>query len=265
MKSKVLKIALATAFLTGAAPAFANLIYKTGTQTTGTGLGAVSTVVTVQDNGQGNGPKQNGTESGCVTYVPGQPASTPAETCATETDLGVGMAPEGGDNTAGNAGNNTYFLNVLNTIAGLTSAGQLGFVVNINEQQDGVATLTKLYMSLYNTSSGDTHYYQYMGDPLDLADFGGTGQSGLNLFVLDNAQATDAAGFCPILSECVVGGGIEFAKGTTVGDAETVYVGAFKRTPGNPGGEIPEPGSLALLGVGAMAFGAMRRRLNAKK
>ena len=138
MKSTVLKLAATAALLTGAAPAFANLVYQTGAQQTGTGLGAVSTVVTVQDNGT---PNKNGTESGCVTYTGGNPG-TPAETCL----LGL----QGGDNTAGNAGSNTY---LLSDIAGLTSAGQLGFVVNISEGMPGnTATLTDLYLSLFSTS-----------------------------------------------------------------------------------------------------------------
>lgn len=258
MKSKVLKTALAIAFLTGTAPAFAGLIYKTGTQTTGTGLGAVSTVVTVQDNG--NGKKQNGTESGCVAYNSNKPAK-PLETCPTAALLG-GPALEGGDNTSGGAGSNTYFLNQIQNLA---SAGQLGFVVNINEGKPGnTATLTDLFLSLYNTTSGMTSYYRYTGSNLVLGDSGGTGQSGQHYFTLDDAQATAAETFCKTLSECVVGGGIQFANGSTQSGPETVYVGAFKR-PYNPGGEVPEPGSLALLGVGAMAFGAMRRRFNAMK
>jgi hypothetical protein len=228
-------------------PAFASLIYVPGTQVPGTGLGAVQTVVTVQDNG---GPQQNGTESGCVTYVPpASNADTPAQNCLSTL--------EGGDNTAGNAGNNTY---LLTSIDGLSAAGNLAFVVNISEGAPGnTATLTDLYLALFNVVTGTTlAIFTYDGADLVLGDSGGVGQSGDNLFVLDSAQAAQANLACPILADCVVGGGIQFANGTTEATPETVYVASVQRPPVN----VPEPVTIGLIGIGLLAMQA-RRKLNA--
>ena len=68
MKAMILKIATTSACLFATAPAFADLLYQTGVQQNGTGLGAVNTIVTVQDNGNG---QSNGIESGCVTHTAG--------------------------------------------------------------------------------------------------------------------------------------------------------------------------------------------------
>ena len=216
MKSTILKIAVSAALVTGASPAFADLIYVTGTQTPGTGLGVVETVTTVQDND--NGPSQNGTQSGCVSYSGGDPG-TPDETCV------AGLGLEGGDNTAGNAGNNTW---LLSDIDQLTDAGQLGFVVNVSEAgNEFPATLTDLYMSLYSTSGTLLGTFSYTGEDLDLYDGGGIGQSGVHRFVLDDDQAAQAALLCPDLTLCVVGGGIQFLEGTTDTTPDTVRVAAF--------------------------------------
>lgn len=252
MQSTILKLAVGASILCSVTPAFADLVYVNGSQIPGTGLGNVPTVVTVLDNG--NGSQQNDIESGCVTHVAGGNPATPTTTC----QFGL----QGGDNTSGNAGSNTW---LLSDIAGLNNAGELAFVLNISEGGRGdTATLTDLYMSLFNTSSGLYEYHQYLGADLMLSDTGGIGQSGDHVFALNFAQSVQAIAFCPILSQCIVGGGVQFARGTTSDAPETLYVTALRRDGTVPSNEVPEPGSLALMGIAALGFGFASRRYGAR-
>jgi hypothetical protein len=242
-----MKYVVAALVLAGAAPAYANLLQVPGVQVTGTGLGAVSTLVTIQDNNlPSKSGKSNGTESGCVTYTGN--VGSPGFDCQN----GV----EGGDNQAINR------LYLASSIAGLTSAGQLGVVVNISEKTPSATTsLTHLYLTLYNLQNGTRLDILYDGLPLELGDKGGIGQSGANLFKLDAGSVTDANLFCPVLSKCVIGGGLQFAEGTTSAAPETMYIGALTGVPGEPPPlPVPEPAALALLGLGMAGLGFARRR-----
>jgi PEP-CTERM motif len=241
--------AILAAALVAAGSANASLIFGGAIHLSGTGLGAVNTLTTAEDPG---GPgDRNGTESSCVEFN----GSTTVETCHFLT------GEQGGDNLAINQ---TFSLSAL----GATNAGMLALVVDLNETgNDKTADLTGLYLNLYNGSTSRNFYY--MGPTLTLSQDNeapnGTGQSGF-LFTLDQTQAGMATAFCGTF-DCIVGGGFQFAAGSTSAGHESLFISTTAGVSSSggggaaSGGALPEPGSLALLGASLIAgFASWRRR-----
>lgn len=243
------RAAIAAALLALASgAAHADLVLSTNQSLQGTGLGAVDTVVTVQDNGAG--PSSNGTESGCVR-------STGGATFATTPCLN-GL--QGGDNQTV-AGNQTRQVSTVAGTTGTSTAGNLALIVNVAEPgSDNIVVLTDLYLALFNTTGTLVGNFQYTGPDLTLAQLAnGIGGSGY-LFVLDAAQAAMANAACPVLTGCFAGAGVQFANGSTAGASETVFIRSVARGAVNPPQVIPEPTPLALLSAALIAGAALSRR-----
>lgn len=152
--------------LFAATPADASLILASSEETSGTGLGAVNTVLTVQ-----NDP----TESGCVGYdgvgdVIGPAACPP------------GIA--GGDETGITE---TRSLSEL----GLSSAFNLRLVFNYNENNTDSITIEDLVLRIFSPA-GDLLFSSEPFTPVTFPEpFSGTGTSGF-VFRLDAQQALEA-------------------------------------------------------------------------
>jgi|SRR5688572_5562797 len=191
--------------------ASADLVFTTNIVVSGTGLGAVSTIVTAHATGQDTHESacinQNGSFTPCLGGV------------------------EGTDNVA------------INQVLTFTNDTSFAAVVNISETgQDLTVTLTDLYLTFCGTGGGGCHDAFYTGGDIDLSAGTGTGigQSGF-VFVLDAAQAAIVAG---LGSSVTVSGGLEFEEGSTNDGSETLWV---IQVPGQP---VPEPTTLVLVGAG---------------
>jgi hypothetical protein len=186
---RFLLVSVAAVFLMLVPNAYADLVFVTNIDVTGTGLGAVNTVVTVLESGPG-------TESGCINQN------------GTFTPCLFGL--QGGDNQA------------INNVVPLSNiATSFAAVVNLNETgQDLSVVLTDLYLTFCNGAA--CHNAQYLGPDITLTSGEGTGlgQSGFT-FALNPAEYAIVSALGPNLT---ISGGVQFLAGSQGAGPETLHV-----------------------------------------
>lgn len=214
----------------------ASLIYGGVVADSGTGFGTVNTVLTLQNNNGNPRDPATGTSSGAVLRAGG-------------ADVTSGNVLP--NNT--NVHNSTYSFNDL----AITQADELGFIFNASEPAGDSIRLDALTMTIY-TDMGEVLFSASLDAPRTFADTAtGNGKSGF-LFTLDAEQAALAQPFIAAMNRIGLAAGISSATG----GPDTFYVARIEGDDDGegPGNEVPEPGSIALLGLGMLGMTALRRR-----
>jgi hypothetical protein len=239
--NKYTQLLAATAFFALSASSQASLVYTQVVQDTGSGIGQVNTLLTLENDNQpvirGNPNPNYGMSSGAVF----------------RTDSGDGTSGNVQSNGNSQVHNATWSFGELN----VTQASQLVIIFNPVEPgnvADNSVRLESLVLSIF-TDDGDLLWDSGAFAPITFpTSETGTGRSGY-AFSLDTQQAALAQPFLSELNRI----GLSASLSSANGGPDTFFVRVLDDGEG-PGNEIPEPGSVALLGLGIAGMTALRRR-----
>src|SRR5262249_57577940 len=154
----------------------------------GSGLGAVSTILTMQSPGSGT------VESGNVERASGADVTSDTGVLASGGTTSVGDVKTGASQTLTRTFGET----------GITKASQIAIVLNADEPGGNSITLTGLQMSVFNGNSDifDAHLAQSVTFP---TTFSGIGKQGF-VFRLDTSQAAALQALLDPLTAATVAG-----------------------------------------------------------
>jgi PEP-CTERM motif-containing protein len=236
---------LATYLFSGMASA--SLIFDSSIILSAQGFGNAPRDLTVQ--GQGN----NTTESGCVGVSGTGSITFGSGSCTPNSSVhdSNGIANTGGDETSPLADNQKFGIPTLGSL-GITTATDIGILFNGTEPAGNQANVTDITLNFYNST----------GVLLGAID----GQFNF----LNTVQGNGSAGFVFVVSPdelAYVNGLIApsvilslNASLTNISGGPDSFLITNLRS---PSALIPEPASIALLGIGLLALGAIRRKRNA--
>ncbi len=232
----VLGAAVGGALSLGATAAWADLIFMGPALIQPAGLGVVPTILTLQSKGKATDETAitlwDGTDSVTMSLV------NPA-----------GAAQPGVDTTqiTGGANNQARTLEDL----GVTTAAGLRIFFNINENNQLDVLLRELVVTAYD-AAGASVFTAALAAPMMLVEIGsGLGTSDYVFGLTADEAAELQAVFSPTLRI-----GLQASISNAEGGPESFFGGNAE---GNPV-QVPEPRSLALLGVGLLGIAALVRR-----
>ncbi|HYF60642.1 MAG TPA: PEP-CTERM sorting domain-containing protein [Burkholderiaceae bacterium] len=244
MASKLTTLAAAIATCAVTATAQASLVYVGVIDISGSGFGNSLTILTIQDGNDElltaeGSVAPDGPDAGTALDTTGE-VKTGSSQLGTPSLADFGLTGVGGT---------------------ITSTSQLRIIYNADQPAGGTVTLDNLILSLY-TGTGATRTEIFnsgaFASQTFATTFSGVGNAGY-VFRLDAEQAAAADLAASPFSYSNVLVGLSARVLGDVGGPETLvgYQGPGFLGTGTP---VPLPGTLMLLGLGALALGASMRR-----